>query len=351
MMNHSLLNDGFEAVAVYRPRLRSPGFGTIVYIVNKRTYVQDGESVIECDIDSEYLRKIDADYLEVSIEGEAKFAFEMPDGRMIAGGKKTVASTIRDSLETLFSFPFVLCDVADFLEDKKLKIKAEALCAQILRDDALKYHQSAAAVRQWLNGAPIASTLGRSKTTESGHDVPSDILAAREWLVHRFGVDCQSLAVVVYTPVFDTAVVEFGSRFNHILPELHRYYSVTEKGRRGCRQILWQLSLDLNKRGMWGGVSTIESSVNKSRISEYDKLILNRLVPNSRPKINKLPYSRHMSEIHFCINKHRMRSGLDVVTNIKTTWEMVIAFFGEDRRRDAASSTPLEGYPTLAFSH
>lgn len=136
-----------ELLGLFRPRLTPPGFGIPVFGTLSRPYVQvakDGriQRFVSCDVQAKHIRRCFTllsdrgrgvhsgairDLFFVDVGSPPLCGFQDPNGWSSIGEQSYIAAFLRRRADALENFPFVLCDVADFLGDKSLLEKATRL--------------------------------------------------------------------------------------------------------------------------------------------------------------------------------------------------------------------------------
>lgn len=193
-------------------------------------------------------------------------------------------------------------------------------------------------LRLWLNGSfDIGDTDLLNFDDAPLGNAPVSIVNARNWLKHEFGMDMRSLDSLVHTPKFDESIRHFRKHFSSVLSELERKYRVQTSGQRAGGQVLWRLCLDLRKRGVFGDGDNRKTRPQAgSVILQTDKSILRKIVPNSTPKIEWLPYTDTLQRVLTNLNADRERRGLPLLANLNQAWRVVESFRKNTREPNAA---------------
>ncbi len=112
---------------VFRPRLKPPGFGIPLFANSKGLWVQELESdrlvgFARCTVDEKHIFQPSGAHELVAPKPGAPglYAFQFPDGSIQVGVRSAIAPAVNAARTVLESTPFVLQDVAEFLQDKEL---------------------------------------------------------------------------------------------------------------------------------------------------------------------------------------------------------------------------------------
>ncbi len=179
---------------VFRPRLKPPGFGIPLFGNSKGLWVQelDGERLVgfsRCTVDENHIfQPAGAQELTAPKPGEPGLhAFQFPDGSIQVGVRTGIAAILKEARATLEVTPFVLQDVAEFLQDKALLERARELTQRRLVAIGLLRESKKPAKQAARRGDFKAITVpvihfSKIKSASPQHFVVSD---AREKLVLR----------------------------------------------------------------------------------------------------------------------------------------------------------------------
>ena len=124
---------GFSLKGIYRPRGGAPGFGIPVFANGEDLLVQEigpdrrVVKFLRCDISADLLRTGNWQFQQ-NPGDVAICAFEMNDGHMVVETVMKLKPILADKISEFKSTPFILLDIAEFLEDRQLQSEARKAC-------------------------------------------------------------------------------------------------------------------------------------------------------------------------------------------------------------------------------